>query len=98
MTWIKTVTPTPDNPHLMEVLEAQAALYPEEYHPSRRAERRVPEAVANDSIVLSHSLIPEALRGAFGAFGAMMDPELPLSRRQHEMIALTVSALNRCYY
>ncbi|MDQ3812837.1 MAG: hypothetical protein M3347_02670 [Armatimonadota bacterium] len=97
MTWIKVVTP-PEDPHLQEVLEAQAALYPEEYHPSRRAERRVPETVMNDSIVLSHSLIPEALRHAFGTFGALMNPDLPLSRRQHEMIALTVSALNRCYY
>jgi hypothetical protein len=80
------------------VLQEQAALYPDEYQPSRRAERRLPEAVANDSIVLSHSLIPEALRHAFGAFGALMDPNLPLTRRQHEMIAATVSALNRCYY
>jgi len=27
-----------------------------------------------------------------------MSPDLPLSRRQHEMIALTVSALNSCFY
>src|SRR5687767_9182730 len=98
MTWIKTLPPTAENPKLLEVLEAQAALYPGEYHPSRRHERRMPELVANDSIVLSHSLIPEALRHAFATFGALMAPELPLSRRQHEMIAATVSALNRCYY
>jgi hypothetical protein len=98
MAWIKTLLPTPENPRLIEVLQEQAAAYPEEYHPSRRAERRVPAAVANDSIVLSHSLIPEALRHAFGTFAAVMDPKLPLSRRQHEMIAATVSALNRCYY
>jgi hypothetical protein len=48
--------------------------------------------------VLSHSLIPEALRHAFSTFGALMNPDLPLERRQHEMIALTVSALNRCFY
>ena len=97
MTWIKTVTPAED-PRLGEVLQAQAAIYPQEYHPSHRAERRVPAAVMNDSIVLSHSLIPEALRHAFSTFGALMNPELPLARRQHEMIALTVSALNRCFY
>ena len=98
MTWIKTVPPGPDTARLNEVLQAQAAMYPEEYNPSRRGDRRLPELVANDSIVLSHSLIPEALRHAFATFGALMDPNLPLSRRQHEMIAATVSSLNRCFY
>lgn len=97
MTWIKTVSPA-ESAQLREALEAQAALYPDEYGPDRRHERRLPEAVANDNIVLSHSLIPQALRHAFATFGALMDPSLPLSRRQHEMIALTVSALNRCFY
>jgi len=27
-----------------------------------------------------------------------MSPELPLSRRQHEMITTVVSAINRCQY
>jgi hypothetical protein len=98
MAWIKTLLATPDNPQVLAALEAQAALYPSEYHPSRRGERRLPEAVANDSIVLSHSLIPEAMRHAFSTYGALLDPKLPLSRRQHEMIAATVSGLNRCYY
>lgn len=98
MAWIKILTPSPENPRLLEVLQEQAVLYPQEYQPSNRAERRVPEAVARESIVLSHSLIPEALRHAFGTFGALMNPELPLTRRQHEMIAATVSALNRCFY
>jgi len=97
MTWIKTVTPA-DDARLGEVLQAQAALYPDEYSPQRQGERRVPSAVMNDSIVLSHSLIPEALRHAFATFGALMNPDLPLERRRHEMIALTVSALNRCFY
>jgi|SRR4051812_3584627 len=98
MAWIKTLKPGPENPRLLEVLQEQAALYPEEYHPSRRGDHHVPAAVANDSIVLSHSLLPEVLRHAFGTFGALMDPHLPLTRRQHEMIAATVSALNRCFY
>ena len=98
MTWIKTVPPGPNQPRLREALEAQAALYPDEYRPERRGERRMPEIVANDSIVLSHSLIPDALRHAFATYGALMDPSLPLSRRQHEMIAATVSAVNRCFY
>jgi hypothetical protein len=98
MTWIKTVPPTPENAVLMEALQGQAALYPQEYHPSRRAERHVPDIVKNDSIVLSHSLIPQALHHAFGTFGVLMDPALPLTRRQHEMITTTVSTLNRCFY
>lgn len=98
MTWIKTVPPTPDNPRVLEALEEQSKLYPEEYMPSRRGERRVAPIVASDSIVLSHSLIPNAMRHSFAAFGAMMDPSLPLGRREHEMIAATVSSLNRCFY
>jgi hypothetical protein len=49
-------------------------------------------------IVESHSLIPEALYHAFATFGALMSPELPLSRRQHEMITTLVSVTNRCVY
>lgn len=98
MTWIKTVPPGPDHPELLHVLEEQAKLYPEEYAPERRAERRVPADVAADSIVMTHSLLPQVLKHAFATFGALMDPSLPLARRQHEVIAATVSALNRCYY
>ena len=46
----------------------------------------------------SHSLIPEALYHAFATFGVLMLPELPLERRQHEMIATVVSVTNRCVY
>ena len=98
MPWIEVRRPSPENPALQAALEAQSAMYPAEYNPAHRSERRVPEPVMNDSIVMSHSLIPEALRHAFGTFGALMSPDLPLSRRQHEMIALTVSALNSCFY
>jgi hypothetical protein len=98
MTWIKTVPPTPDNAPLMEALAQQAALYPPEYHLAHGGPCRVPDIVQNDSIVLAHSLIPQALAHAFATFGVLMDPALPLSRRQHEMISTTVSALNRCVY
>ena len=49
-------------------------------------------------IVASHTLIPQALHHAFATFGALMSPELPLSRRQHEMIATMVSLTNKCHY
>jgi alkylhydroperoxidase family enzyme len=35
---------------------------------------------------------------AFATFGALMAPDLPLERQQHEMIATVVSATNRCHY
>jgi hypothetical protein len=98
MTWIKTVRPSPEHPELMEALESQRDMYPKEYGGGNREESRVHPLVANDSIVLSHSLIPQALKHSFSAFGAMMHPDLPLARRDHEMIAATVSSLNRCFY
>ena len=102
MTWIKTERPSPDNPELREALESQRNLYPAEYGPAATADERerkqLHPLVMNDSIVLSHSLIPLALKHSFSAFGAMMDPNLPLARRDHEMIAATVSSLNRCFY
>jgi hypothetical protein len=79
---------------LRRAIEAQRALYPVEYatpvHPT-------PDGGASQ-IVASHSLIPDALYHAFATFGALMSPELPLSRRQHEMITTVVSATNRCVY
>ena len=53
---------------------------------------------SSDSIVASHSLIPEAMLHAMSAYGVLLSKNLPLSRRQHEMIATVVSALNRCFY
>jgi alkylhydroperoxidase family enzyme len=98
MTWIKTVPPNED-PEVAKALQEQGELYPREYRSEGRAERReLHPLVMNDSIVLSHSLIPEALKHAFSTFGAIMAPHLPLSRRDHEMIAATVSATNRCFY
>jgi hypothetical protein len=93
MTWIKTVPPSEAGPELQRILEAQKALYPSEYlQPVESAGGQ------GESIVLSHSLIPAALHHAFGTFGELMSPNLPLTRRQHEMIATVVSVANRCHY
>ena len=97
MTWIKTVSPS-ENERVREVLQMLNDLYPKEYDAARREQRQLPTLVKNDSIMRSHSLIPEAMYHAFAAFGSAMDPSLPLTRRQHEMIATVVSALNRCFY
>lgn len=94
MTWIKTVGIDEADEQLRSAIEFQRTLYPIEYavpvHPT-------PDGGASQ-IVASHSLIPEALRHAFATFGVLMSPELPLSRRQHEMITTVVSVLNRCHY
>jgi len=94
MTWIKTVPLSEADEKLREAMEAQRHLYPEEYaqpvHPT-------PDG-GSSGIVSSHSLIPEALHHAFSTFGVLMSPELPLTRRQHEMITTVVSVTNRCHY
>jgi hypothetical protein len=92
VTWIQTVLPESDD-RLRAVYEALEALYPREY----AGPRDLP-AIAGESIMASHSLIPDALRHAFAAYGVLMAPDLPLSRRQHEMIATVVSVQNRCFY
>src|SRR5881296_2867256 len=96
MTWIQTVPPGRADPALRDCYEAVYALYPPQYGVEVPAVRR-PDGGA-DSIVAAHSLIPEALRHAISAFGVLLAPDLPLTRRQHEMIATVVSALNRCFY
>lgn len=93
MTWIKTI-PASENEEVRRVVEAQREFYPVEYatpvHPTADGETA--------GIVASHSLIPDALYHAFATFGALMSPDLPLSRRQHEMITTVVSVTNRCHY
>lgn len=93
MTWIKTVPLDEADEALERALEAQGELYPIEY-----AAPVHPTPDGPSGIVASHSLIPEALRHAFSTFGALMSPDLPLAREQHEMIATRVSVLNRCHY
>jgi hypothetical protein len=93
MTWIKTISPA-DDEKVKQAAESQRHLYPIEYatpvHPT-------PDG-GSSGIVQSHSLIPDALYHAFSTFGALMSPDLPLVRRQHEMIATMVSVTNRCVY
>jgi hypothetical protein len=92
MTWI-TVIPFEDDERLARARAAQQKLYPAEY-----AEPTHPQLQDHEGIVGSHSLIPDALYHAFAAFGALLSPDLPLTRRQHEMITTVVSAINRCHY
>src|ERR1043165_5535552 len=91
--WIKTVAVT-DDEEVRKAVESQRELYPIEYatpvHPTADG--------ATAGIVASHSLIPQALYHAFATFGSLMSPDLPLTRRQHEMITTVVSVTNRCHY
>ena len=98
MTWIEERPPTPDSGALFEAFRAAMAGYPAEYSAPPGEAAHLPEAVKRDSIVRAHSLIPEALQHVFSGYRSMLDPKLPLGRRQHEMIATVVSALNYCHY
>jgi len=93
MTWIKTVPMAEASEELRQAIDAQRALYPAEY-----ADPVHPTGDGTSGIVASHSLIPAALHHAFATFGALMSPDLPLTRREHEMITTVVSAVNRCHY
>lgn len=93
MTWIKII-PASENEEVRRAIEAQRELYPVEYatpvHPTPDGDTA--------GIVASHSLIPDALYHAFATFGTLMSADLPLTRRQHEMITTVVSVTNRCHY
>ena len=93
MAWIKTIPLSEADEKLRWALDAQRALYPIEY-----AEPVHPTGDGTSGIVASHSLLPDALYHAFATFGVLMSPELPLTRRQHEMITTMVSVSNRCHY
>jgi hypothetical protein len=93
MAWIRTVPLEDADDTLLKAMAAERALYPPEYQqPVQELDQGLP------GIVASHTLIPQALHHAFATFGALMSPELPLKRRQHEMIATMVSLTNRCHY
>ena len=93
MTWIRTIPFAEADEKLRQAMDGQRDLYPAEYSVPVH-----PVEGGGSQIVASHSLIPEALYHAFATFGALMSPDLPLQRRQHEMIATMVSVTNRCVY
>ena len=96
MTWIKTIGPDEAGADLRQIYEQVRALYPPEYGPPVEAVSR-PDG-GSDSITAAHSLIPEAMRHMMSGLGVLLQPGLPLTRRQHEMIAAVVSARNHCFY
>ena len=97
MTWIKTVPPHQADPELQRTYQAIRALYPKEYGGDPVASL-IKSDGSTDSIVAAHSLIPEAMRHMMSGLAVLLQPNLPLTRRQHEMIAAVVSVENRCFY
>lgn len=96
MTWIKTVPYDQAGDELRRVYESTRALYPGEYG-SPVPSLLKPDGTT-DSIVAAHSLIPEAMRHMMSGLAVAMQSHLPLTRRQHEMIASVVSVQNQCFY
>ncbi len=76
MAWIKTIKFEDADEELQDILMKTRMSYPQEYAtPAPHA------SSINESIVDSHTLIPDALYHSFSAFSAMMSPDLPLERR-----------------
>lgn len=96
MTWIKTVPPQEADAELRRIYEEVRALYPAEYRDPVASLVR-PDG-GSDSIVAAHSLLPEAMRHMMSGLAVLLQPNLPLTRRQQEMIAAVVSLHNRCFY
>ena len=93
MAWIRTTPLEGEDDAVLKAMADQRQLYPPEYaQPVQELDQGLP------GIVASHSLIPQALYHAFATFGSLMSPDLPLERRQHEMIATMVSLTNKCHY
>ena len=51
-----------------------------------------------DHVMRIHSHNPRSMETHFELYRHLMYGRSPLSRAQREMIAVTVSALNRCFY
>ena len=96
MTWIRTIPPQEADSELRRVYEALRGLYPSEYHTDVDALVR-PEG-GTDSIVAAHSLLPDAMFHVMSTHASLISPDMPLTRRQQEMISTVVSAMNRCFY
>lgn len=92
MAWISTPKLPAGHPALAA---ARGGLPPEYGAPMGD---HVPEAVRRESIVASHALAPDVMAGMFGGYAALLSPELPLSRREHELVAVVVSSINDCFH
>ena len=93
MTWIKTIPYSEADEKLRDAHRARARALSRGVRASRPASRTRPAA----SSPRTRSFRTRCFH-AFATFGALMSPDLPLTRRQHEMITTVVSVTNRCHY
>lgn len=96
MTWIRTTPYADADDALQRAYEQVRSCYPAEYAVPCPATRNADGS--NDSIVEAHSLFPQAMFHMMSGLGVLLQPDLPLTRRQQEMIASVVSVKNRCFY
>ena len=61
-------------------------------------EKYIEPAGVVDNILRIHSLNPKSLRTHYDLYAHLMRGKSDLSRTQREMIAVVVSALNKCHY
>ena len=96
MTWIRIIPLPQAEGELKKAYETLYGMYPPEYHTDNEALRRPDGSL--DSIVAAHSLLPTAMLHIFSTHATLIGPDMPLTRRQQEMISTVVSAHNRCVY
>ena len=80
------------------IIDWHTHVYPPEYATEVEALKEIASNRNGAGISDSHSLLPDALYHAFAEYGSLLSPDLPLTRRQHEMITTVVSVANRCHY
>jgi hypothetical protein len=96
MTWIATIPPAQADCRLQQIYRGLYALFPPDYLTEVPAVTRADGTT--DSITAAHSLLPEVMEPILTAFARLLEPQLPLTRRQHEMITTLVSSMNQCVY
>lgn len=98
MTWIKTIKPKEADEKLRSAMKRYKEFYPIEYRNEVEILKPTASHASGGGISDSHSLLPDTLYHAFSTLGTLLSPDLPLTRRQHEMIATVVSVYNECFY
>jgi hypothetical protein len=87
MPWITHIRSDQATGSRRTLYEEFQALYPKEYS--------TPVMPGGESIMAAHVLLPELMRHSSLAYGEMLRLDLPLDRRQHEMIASWFNYINR---
>ena len=94
MAWIRTVRAGRSGRELAEGDGRSAVLYPVEIRAAGAGAR---PGLAGDR-GLAHADPAGASSCVLRPSARLMSPDLPLARRQHEMIATMVSLTNKCHY